>query len=92
MSHLRSQVVALKASAEQASAAANAAANAASSALSAAAAERDAALEGPEAAHGRAQHAAQLMQLQVALQQARHDKELLQSSVTDLARRWESIH
>ena len=78
--HLRAQVVALKASADQAAVAAAAAAAVAQSAAelgdhrdSSAAAARD--------------HAAKVMQLQTALQQERHEKDMQQSSMVDLQRR-----
>ena len=86
MAHLRSQVIMLKASAEQASTAAAVAANTAASALSTAA-EKDAmvhgALEEAKVAQSREQQAVEAMQLQ----QVRHEKDMLQSSVEDLTRR-----
>ena len=86
MAHLRSQVIMLKASAEQASTAAAVATNTAASALSAAA-EKDAmvhgALEEAKGAQSREQQAVEAMQLQ----QVRHERDMLQSSVEDLTRR-----
>ena len=82
--HLRAQVAILKASAEQAAAAAATAATAASTALTAA--EKD-----NHADHGAAsvarERGVEVTQLQIALQKARHEKDVLSSSLTDLQRK-----
>ena len=82
--HLRAQVAILKASAEQAAAAASTAANAASTALTAAEKEN-------HADHGAAavarERGMEINQLQSALQQARHEKDVLSSSLEDLQRK-----
>ena len=83
-SHLRAQVAVLKASAEQAAAAAATAATAASTALSAAEKENHADHGAASAARERG---AEVIHLQVALQQARHERDMLQSNMADLQRK-----